>query len=86
MEYRIAYIKQLSSMLKSLRNERGLTQKQLGEKLGVSQRMVAQIEAYPEKSRFERILQILSILDAELIIRDSNADTGKSNLADKESW
>lgn len=82
MEYRIAFIKQVSPLLKSLRNQQGLTQKQLGEKLGISQRMVAFIEANPEKTRFERILQVLSILDADLIIRDRNANTS----VDNESW
>jgi len=86
MEYRIAFIKQVSPLLKSLRNQRGLTQKQLGEKLGISQRMVATIEANPEKTRFERILQILYILDADLIIRDRSAIIDKSNSANNESW
>jgi len=86
MEYRIAYVKQVAPLIKSLRNQHGLTQKQLGEKLGISQRMVAFVEANPEKTRFERILQILSILDADLIIRDRNANIDKNNSADNGSW
>ena len=82
MEYRIAYIKQVAPLIKSLRHQQGLTQKQLGEKLGISQRMVAFIEASPEKARFERILQILSILDADLIVRERNNDASP----DEESW
>lgn len=86
MEYRIAFTKQVSPLLKSLRNQRGLTQKQLGEKLGISQRMVATIEANPERTRFERILQVLSILDADLIIRDMSTNMARNASTNKESW
>jgi len=86
MEYRIALIKQVTPLLKSLRNQRGLTQKQLGEKLGVSQRMVAQIEAHPEKTRFERILQILSILDADLIVRERDNKESNDSSLNEEAW
>jgi len=86
MEYRIAFIKQVSPLLKSLRSQRGLTQKQLGEKLGISQRMVAFIEANPEKTRFERILQILSELDADLIVRERNSKRSNDSFPDGESW
>jgi len=86
MEYKIAIVQQLSTLLKSMRKQSGLTQKDMGEKLGITQRRVAAIEATPESVRFERILQILSILDADLIIRDRSANPEKNNSADKESW
>lgn len=86
MEYKIAIAKQLSSLLKSMRKKSGLTQKKLGEKLGVSQRRVAAIEANPENARFERILQILSELDADLIIRERNSKRANDSSPDGESW
>jgi hypothetical protein len=48
--------------------------------------MVALIEANPEKTRFERILQILSILDADLIIRERDSKEANDNPPDEESW
>jgi len=69
MEYRLLGA-QAPSILKSLRKQKGLTQKQLGEKIGTSQRVVARIEANPASVRFERILQILAVLDADVIIRE----------------
>ncbi len=86
MEYKIAIVQQLPSLLKSMRKKIGLTQKEMGEKLGVSQRRVAAIEAHPESARFERILQILFELDADLIVRERNETPAKNHPDDGESW
>ncbi len=86
MEYKIAIVQQLPTLLKSLRKKAGLTQKQLGERLGVSQRRVAAIEAHPESARFERILQILSELDAYLMVCERNGKAAKNHPGDDGSW
>ncbi|MDD3884407.1 MAG: helix-turn-helix domain-containing protein [Gallionella sp.] len=83
MEYKIAIAHQLSSLLKSLRKQAGLTQQEMGARLGITQRRVAAIEASPESARFERILQILSELDADLVIRERPSESGKGN---KGTW
>jgi len=86
MEYKIAIAQQLSSLLKSLRKQAGLTQQDLGEKLGVSQRRVAAIEAKPESVRFERILHILSELNSDLVIRKRDSKAEHDKPADVDSW
>ena len=86
MEYDIVIAQQLSSLLKSLRKKSGLTQQELGLRLGVSQRRVAAIEANPEGARFERILQILSELDADLVVRERNGKPAKGHPGDDGSW
>jgi len=86
MEYNIAIAQQLSSLLKNMRKQSGLTQQELGEKLGVSQRRVAAIEAKPESARFERILQILSELDAEMVIRKRSGKADYDQSADGDAW
>jgi len=86
MEYKIAIAKQLSDILKSKRKSLGLTQTDMGQKLGVSQRVFARNETSPEKVHFERILQICSELDMDLIIRERNRDENKAALPDVESW
>ncbi len=83
MEYRIAVASQVSQLLKNLRKERGLTQKELGQRIGIGQRMVAQIEKAPEKMRFERLVQILSEFKVDLVIRERETDSVKNNL---EPW
>jgi len=85
MEYKIAIAQQLSSILKNKRKLAGLTQEDMGKKLGISQRVFARNEAHPEKVNFERILQILSELDADLVIRERNSYE-KTNRPDEESW
>ncbi|TLS66189.1 helix-turn-helix domain-containing protein [Mariprofundus erugo] len=86
MEYKVAIAQQLSTQLKTLRKQAGLTQQQLGEKLGVSQRVIARNEAHPEKVHFERILQMLSALDADLIIRERKSANASNRTPEEESW
>lgn len=85
MEYKIAIAQQLSLILKNKRKLAGLTQEDMGKKLGISQRVFARNEAHPEKVNFERILQILSELDADLVIRERNPYE-KNNSLNEESW
>jgi len=83
MEYRVLAT-QVSVILKSLRKQKGLTQQQLGERVGVSQRIIARIEANPSNVRFDRILQVIAGLDAELLIRVKEDDANQQ--VDDESW
>jgi HTH-type transcriptional regulator/antitoxin HipB len=86
MEYKIAIAQQLSSLLKNMRKQSGLTQKEMGDKLGISQRVFARNETHPEKVHFERILQILSELDADLIVRERKSKRTNDSSPDEESW
>lgn len=70
MEYRIAIDSQLAILLKSLRKDRNLTQKELGERLGMSQRMVAKLEAHPETTSFARVFQALNAMGVDMILKD----------------
>ena len=82
MEYRIAIAQQLGGLLTSLRKARRITQKQLGESLGMSQRMVAKLEAYPEKASFERVLHALSALEVDLVLKERETYVTSSGLND----
>jgi len=85
MEYRIAIASQLSNLLKSFRKQSGMTQGELGRKLGISQRSVAQFEAHPEKAGFERVLQVLSTLDVDLVLRER--ESPKSSVCSNgDAW
>ena len=86
MDYKIAMATQLSSLLKNMRKQAGFTQKEMGEKLGVSQVMVAKIEANPQGARFERILQILSVLEMDLVVRERDRKEQNDSSPDEESW
>lgn len=86
MEYKVAIAQQLSDILKSKRKSTGFTQTEMGKKLGVSQRVFARNETFPEKVHFERILQICSELGMDLIIRERDKDVKKTDLSDTETW
>lgn len=70
MSYPVNAPLQLRAVLKSLRKTRGLTQAQLGAKLGLSQKRIAGIEKNPQVTAFDQISRIVSLLGARLVIED----------------
>ena len=67
---------QLSQHLKALRKRRGLTQAQLGARLGVKQARYAAIESHPETVSTMQLLDVLAALGADVLLRvrsDSNS-------------
>jgi HTH-type transcriptional regulator/antitoxin HipB len=70
MDYPVKFGDQLKQQLRSLRKARGLNQTELGVRLGVTQRRVAEIEANPGVVAVDQIIKIFSALGAELVLRD----------------
>ena len=62
---------QVSVHIKSLRKARGMTQTQLGQRIGVKQARVADIEKNPGAVGLDQLLQVLHALDARLLIADT---------------
>ncbi len=62
---------QLSAHFKSLRKARGMTQAELGQRIGVKQVRVADIERRPGAISVEQLIEVLHALDARLLL--SNA-------------
>jgi HTH-type transcriptional regulator/antitoxin HipB len=73
---------QLKTILRSLRESRGLTQTQLGEMLGVSQKRIARIEAAPHVTAYDQIAHIVSILGCRLSIEEPP----KHRVAEPSPW
>ena len=71
MDYLVALPAQLTQYLRSLRKARGMTQAQLAQFLGVVQSRVADIEANPGAVSVDQLLQIFSVLNAQVLIRDA---------------
>ena len=59
---------QLAPLLQHLRKNQGLSQTELGHKLGLSQERISRIERFPEKVTLDQLLTVLMALDAELQI------------------
>lgn len=64
----------LSAVIKKLRRGKGITQQEIAEKLGISQKTYSAMERNAHKAGFSRILILMSILDADLIVRPRNKD------------
>ncbi|MEO6625522.1 MAG: helix-turn-helix domain-containing protein [Burkholderiaceae bacterium] len=63
---------QLSVHIKSLRKARGLTQAVLGQRIGVKQVRIADIEKNPGAVSLDQLLQLLHALDARLLLADTH--------------
>jgi HTH-type transcriptional regulator/antitoxin HipB len=63
---------QLSVHIKSLRKARGLTQSALGQRIGVKQVRMADIENNPGAVSLDQLLQVLHALDARLLLADTH--------------
>ncbi len=70
MDYPVQLTHQLQPLLKSLRKSRQMTQAELARRLGVVQSRVADIERDPGAVSAAQLLQVLSLLGAQLLIRD----------------
>ncbi len=66
--YSVDTPQQLRTILRALRQSRGLTQTQLGQRLGVSQKRIARIEATPEVTAFDQIARMVTAMGYHLVI------------------
>jgi HTH-type transcriptional regulator/antitoxin HipB len=76
---------QLSSHIRSLRRRLELTQAQLGARLGVEQARIGKIERNPGSISVEQLIQLLSVLEAEILIRPRNAQS-RAAAEPKAAW
>lgn len=86
MEIAIASTSQLSVHLKSLRKAKGWSQADLGQRLGIGQARVAQIERTPGSISVEKLLQILHILDATLVLDSDTESKATQSIGKKVKW
>lgn len=86
MNYPVDAPLQLSAVLKSLRKSRGLTQAQLGTKLGLSQKRVAGIENNPQVTSIDQISRLINLLGARLVVEELDRDGKSRNQRSSTSW
>jgi len=72
MDYPLQINSQLRQLLKSLRKTRQMTQAQLAQRLGVVQSRVADIEREPGSVSVEQLMNVLSVLGAQLVVRETD--------------
>jgi HTH-type transcriptional regulator/antitoxin HipB len=64
---------QISMMLQSFRKARGLSQKELADRLGISQQNLSDLERNVAKASAGRLFRLLAALEIELVFRDALA-------------
>jgi HTH-type transcriptional regulator/antitoxin HipB len=86
MNYPVDTPLQLRAVLKRLRKSRGLTQAQLGAKLGLSQKRVAGIEKNPQVTSIDQISRIIGILGARLVVEEPDRGDKSQNPQARTGW
>lgn len=89
MQYTINTLDQIKPILVGYRKRKGLSQKDLAKKLGVSQQSYQALEANPQNATLERLFKVFTLLGVKLqfvdmIISQSQADNTQSD--DEDSW
>jgi len=70
MDFPIRLADQMRAHLRALRKQRGLTQAQLGQRLGIGQARIAEIESKPGLVSLDQLVKLVSVLGATLVLRD----------------
>ncbi len=87
MNYPIDTPAQARAVLRGLRHARGMSQAQVGELLGVSQKRVARIEAAPERTSLDQISKLVALLGGRFLIEDNGPATKPAKSSAKDgNW
>ena len=77
---------QLSTYLRALRKARGITQRDLGARLGVSAMRISAIESDPGSVSFEQLLTILHHLDSRVFLDTQRDKQGNARTPTTGEW
>ena len=69
---------QLGLVLQGYRKAKGLTQKDVGSKVGLAQKAVSKIELGPERTGLNLIFKLLAALDLEIVVRPKGTSDRRS--------
>ncbi|ENZ7681725.1 helix-turn-helix transcriptional regulator [Klebsiella aerogenes] len=94
--YPLKIINQLRPLLIGFRKVNGLTQKDVAERLGVTQQTYARLEANPGSASIERLFKVFTVLGVEIelssplasstINSDKLTDKYRDSPARREKW
>ncbi len=69
MDYLLQTPGQLAGHLRALRRATGLSQKELGERLGIGQSRITRIERDPLRVNFQQLQDYLNALGVQVVLR-----------------
>ncbi|MEN0615555.1 helix-turn-helix transcriptional regulator [Klebsiella indica] len=94
-DYPLNTLNQLRPLLIGFRKANGLTQKDLSERLGVTQQTYARLEANPASASIERLFKVFSVLGVKISFSSATTSSEKkqteeilklSSPARQENW
>ena len=71
--------KVLGQILKSTRSQKGLTQDQAGNRVGITQAMVSRIERGESNARIDTLFRLMSALELEVAVNPIEKETGEGD-------
>ena len=86
--FRLQSAAQLALYLRSLRRSQGLTQRDLGQRIGVTGARISEIEKDPGGVGLSQILRLLHVLGARAVLElnESNSTSETGNSATRGEW
>jgi HTH-type transcriptional regulator / antitoxin HipB len=72
MDFPVRTVEQLEPILRSFRKTRGLTQRELADRMGVTQQALSLLESSPHRASFERLMAVFMALGVEIVLRDKD--------------
>ncbi|MEO3992196.1 helix-turn-helix domain-containing protein [Pseudocitrobacter cyperus] len=94
--YPLKTLNQLRPLLVGFRKANGLTQKEVSERLGVTQQTYARLEANPGSASIERLFKVFTVLGVEMVLSSGPAsiiikpteapDNQVNSPARREKW
>jgi len=81
MQYPLLLPSELTHHLRAFRKTRGLSQTQLGVRLGLSQSRIARMEKAPAQISVDGLMQMLEALGVRIVLSDGQADPALSTAA-----
>jgi len=82
-EFYLRTVDHLPGLLEAFRKQSGMTQAELALRMGITQQSLSRMERNAENISMSRLLKILSILNVELVLRDSDS---RSAIAADLEW
>lgn len=70
-EHEVRVPGQLTALLRVVRRQRGLTQRELARRLGITQQALSQLERHAAAASFERVVRYCRALGIALVLRDA---------------
>ena len=74
--------KDIGAALKTLRKEKGLSQKELGQRVGLDQKKVSLIENGNPNCRVDSLFRLLSALELGAVLQSKS----NSSTSDQDDW